>query len=202
MYQDWYDQTLQREADAIANLRNTLDYQAMDRIVALLCTLKATNNRVITAGCGTSGTAARRIAHTLSCIEVPAVFLPPSEALHGAMGLIQKGDVVVLIAKGGNTGEIVKYIPCCKEKGAVIIGVTHNRDSVLAKNSDILLLMDTGEEPGLWAMMPCASTLGVIAAWDAIILAVMRLNGFTKEQFLRIHPGGATGEALKGALGR
>lgn len=199
-YKDWYDETLTREADAISGLKRTLDYETLDRIVELLLTVKQDRRRVITAGCGTSGTAARRIAHILSCIEVPAMFLSPADAPHGAMGLIQHGDIVVLIAKGGNTAEILNFIPCCREKGANIIGVTHNKDSALAKNCDILMLMDTGEEPGLWRMMPCASTLGVVAAWDAISLAVMRLNGFTKEQFLLIHPGGATGETLKSSL--
>ncbi|NLT98691.1 MAG: SIS domain-containing protein [Christensenellaceae bacterium] len=199
-YKDWYDETLTREADAISGLKRTLDYETLDRIVELLLTVKQDRRRVITAGCGTSGTAARRIAHILSCIEVPAMFLSPADAPHGAMGLIQHGDIVVLIAKGGNTAEILNFIPCCREKGATIIGVTHNKDSALAKNCDILMLMDTGEEPGLWRMMPCASTLGVVAAWDAISLAVMRLNGFTKEQFLLIHPGGATGETLKSSL--
>ena len=196
----WYDETLRREADAISDLRRTLDYETLDRIVEFLLAAKKNKQHVITAGCGTSGTAAERIAHILSCIEVPAMFLSPSDAPHGAMGLIQQGDIVVLIAKGGNTAEILNFIPCCREKGSTIIGVTHNKDSALAKNCDILMLMDTGEEPGLWKMMPCASTLGVVAAWDAISLAVMRMNGFTKEEFLRIHPGGATGETLKSSL--
>jgi len=192
----YYDQTLLAEAKAIGQLTEKLDYKVMDKIVELLLTVKPRKARVFTAGCGTSGTAARRIAHTLSCIEVPSAYLSPADAPHGAMGLIQEGDVVVLIAKGGNTPEILNYVKCCKEKGATIIAVTHNAASKLAQAAHITLLMDTGEEPCPWKMMPCASTLGVVAAWDAIILATMRLNGFTKEQFLRIHPGGATGETL------
>jgi D-arabinose 5-phosphate isomerase GutQ len=194
----WYDRTLLTEGAAIENLTKKLDYAALDRIVLRLLEAKKANARVFVAGCGTSGAAARRIAHTLSCIEIPGIFLSPADAPHGAMGMIQPGDVVILITKGGNTPEILNYVPCCKDKGATIVGVTHNPDSKLAGAADILLLMDTGEEPCPWGMMPCASTLGVIAAFDAIILAAMRLNGFTKEQFLRIHPGGATGETLRG----
>ncbi len=199
-YGNWYDETLRREADAISGLMQTLDYETLDQIAELLLAVKENKQRVITAGCGTSGTAAERIAHILSCIEVPAMFLSPADAPHGAMGLIQRGDIVVLLAKGGNTAEILNLIPCCKEKGATIIGVTHNKESALAKNCDILMLMDTGEEPDMWKMLPCASTLGVVAAWDAITHTVMRMNGFTKEQFLRIHPGGATGETLLSGL--
>ena len=195
----WYDRTLLTEGAAIENLTKKLDYAALDRIVERLLEAKKANARVFVAGCGTSGAAARRIAHTLSCIEIPGIFLSPADAPHGAMGMIQPGDVVVLITKGGNTPEILNYVPCCKDKAATIVGVTHNADSKLAAAADILLLMDTGEEPCPWGMMPCASTLGVIAAFDAIILAAMRVSGFTKEQFLRIHPGGATGETLRGA---
>lgn len=197
----WYDQTLLTEAKAIENLTQKLDYAALDAVALRLLKAKAENARVFFAGCGTSGAAAKRIAHTLSCIEIPGIFLSPADAPHGAMGMIQAGDVVVLITKGGNTPEILNYVPCARDKGSTIVGVTHNPDSKLAKASDLLLILDTGEEPCPWKMMPCASTLGVIAAWDAIILAVMRVNGFTKEQFLRIHPGGATGETLRDFTG-
>lgn len=196
-YSEWYDTTLTAEAQAIKDLTVKLDYLVMDRIVDLLLTVKHDKKRVVTIGCGTSGTAARRIAHTLSCIEIPAAFLSPSEALHGGLGFVQKDDLAILIAKGGNTSEVAACLPCLKSKGAVIIGVTHNASSILAREADITLLMDTGVEPCPFQMMPCSSTLGVIAAWDAMILSAMRLNGFTKEAFLAIHPGGATGEVLR-----
>lgn len=195
-YGEYYDHTLDTEANAIRNLKQVLDYEVLDRIVDILLTVKKNKQKVITVGCGTSGTAARRVAHTLCCTEVPAYFLSPSDALHGAMGGIQKGDVVVLFTKGGNTPEIVNYIPCCKEKGAVIIGVTENRDSILAKNCDILMYISTGEEPCQWKIMPCSSTLGAVAAWDAITLTAMRFSDFTLEEFLRIHPSGKTAERL------
>ena len=199
-YGQWYDSTLLSEAGALSALTGKLDYDAMDRIVDLLLSVKREKRRVVTIGCGTSGIAARRIAHLLSCIEIPAVFLSPSEALHGALGFVQKDDLAILIAKGGNTSELIACLPCLKKKKAVVIGVTHNALSVLAKQADITLLMDTGEEPCPFQLMPCSSTLGVMAAWDAIILSAMRLNGFTKEDFLSIHPGGATGEILRNDL--
>ena len=199
-YGQWYDSTLMSEAKALSGLTGKLDYDAMDRIVDLLLSVKREKKRVVTIGCGTSGIAARRVAHLLSCIEVPTVFLSPSEALHGALGFVQKDDLAILIAKGGNTSEVIACLPCLKEKGAVIIGVTHSALSALARQSDITLLMDTGEEPCPFQLMPCSSTLGVMAAWDAIILSAMRLNGFTREDFLSIHPGGATGETLRNDL--
>ena len=196
-YGQWYDSTLSSEAGALSALTVKLDYDAMDRIVDLLLSVKREKRRVLTIGCGTSGIAARRIAHLLSCIEIPTVFLSPSEALHGALGFVQKDDLAILIAKGGNTSELIACLPCLKKKEAVVIGVTHNASSALAKQADITLLMDTGEEPCPFQLMPCSSTLGVMAAWDAITLSAMRLNGFSKEDFLSIHPGGATGEILR-----
>ncbi len=196
-YASWYDITLKAEAKAIENLAKTLDYSVMDEIVDLLLTVKPEKKRVAIIGCGTSGIAGRRIAHLLSCIEVPSVFLTPSEALHGALGFVQKDDIAILIAKGGNTSEIIGCLPALKAKGAKILAVTHNPASHIAREADLVLALDTGEEPCPFALLPCSSTLGVMAAFDAITLAVMRKNGFDKEQFLLIHPGGATGDILR-----
>ena len=201
-YSQWYANTLRAEGNAILALEQSLDHEVMDQIVALLLTMKEKKRRVIFTGCGTSGTAAQRISHILSCIEVPSVFLSPADAPHGALGFVQKGDVVVMLAKGGNTAELISLIPSVLQKGATLIGVTNAKDSVLAKKADICLLLSTGEEPDEWHLLPCASTLCAIAAFDAIIHTVMRENGFTKEEFLRIHPGGATGEILSKNLGR
>lgn len=199
-YSQYFDHTFDVEAEAIRSLKQVCDYEVMEQIVALLLTVKQNKQKVITVGCGTSGTAARRVAHTLCCIEVPAYFLSPADAPHGAMGGIQQGDIVVLFTKGGNTPEILNYIPCCKDKGAVIIGVTENRDSALARACDILLYVSTGEEPCPWGIMPCSSTLGAVAVWDAITLTAMRFNGYTKEEFLRIHPSGRTAERLSAMI--
>lgn len=192
----WYDNTLLTQARAIEALTTNLNYDVLDKIVERLLKLKAEGGRLVTIGCGTSGTAARRVAHMLSCIEVPSIFLSPSDAPHGALGFVQKGDIVVMFAKGGNTAEICSLIPSLKKKGALIIGVTNNDSSILAKNADILMLMETGEEPDQWHLLPCASTLCVVAAWDAILHTTLRLSDYTMEDFYIIHQSGATGEAL------
>ncbi len=200
VYKEHFDQVLFRESDAIASLTKTLDYETLEKIVDILIRAKEEKRRVITAGCGTSGMAARRIAHTLCCTETPAMFLSPADAPHGGMGFIQKGDVVVLLSKGGNTGEIVRYLECCKEKQAIVIGVTNNPDSILARNSDYVMWIESGEEPCPFKIMPCCSTLAAIAAWDAIALTVMRYNHFTMEDFLLIHPNGNTAQRLESAI--
>lgn len=195
-YKTSFEQVIKSEADAILSLQKTVDHETVTRIVDLLVKVKEEKRRVITVGCGTSGAAAKKIAHSLCCVEIPATFLSPATAAHGAMGYIQDGDLVILVTKGGNTAELLGLLPCCKEKGAIVIGVCENDTSKLAQTADIFLKVRVEREPCPWGLLATASTLAVIAVWDAIIITAMQHNGFTKEQFLCIHPGGAVGEKL------
>lgn len=181
------------EADSIRSLADKTDMDAVMRAVEVLSQMKG---KAIVAGCGTSGAAAKKIAHSLCCVERPAAFLSPADAVHGALGMLQKDDVLILITKGGNTAEIVNFIPACKDKGAFLIGVTENENSVLAKEADLFLKVKVDKEPCPFNMLATASTLAVISLFDAICIALMVETGYTKEQFLRIHPGGAVGERL------
>ena len=195
-YDNYYKEVLEIEKNCIADLFETLDMSTLDKIVDLLMTVKKNSKKVITAGCGTSGIAAEKIAHTLSVVEVPAYFLSPANSIHGGMGTIQKGDIVILLSKGGNTPEILNYIPVCKSKGAIIIGVTQMTGSVLAQNCDILLNVVVEREPDPWNLIASGSILAVMAVWDAIAFTIMQHNGFTKEDFFLTHPGGSAGEKL------
>lgn len=181
------------EAQSIASLLENADMNAIAKAVEVLGDMKG---KAVLAGCGTSGAAAKKIAHSLCCVERPAVFLSPADSVHGALGMLQKGDVLILITKGGNTPEIVNLIPACKEKGAFLMGVTENENSILAKNSDLLLKVKVDKEPCPFNMLATASTLAVIATFDAICIALMHYTGYTKEQFALIHPGGAVGDRL------
>ncbi len=195
-----YDESIERmlniEARAIYDLIDSLDRTTVEKVIDLLLTVKPDGRKVITAGCGTSGTVARRIAHTLSVVEVPAFYCSPANSIHGGMGAIQKNDVVVLISKGGNTKEILNYIPCCKKKGAIIIGVTQNDNSVLAKESDIYFKIETKQEVDRWNMCASSSCNAIIAVWDAIAFTIMDVSGYTKEDLLLTHPGGRVGDIL------
>ena len=185
--------TLSIEADSIANLINTISYESVLDAVKLIGDCKG---KVIVAGCGTSAAAARKIAHSLCCVERPSCYLNPADAVHGALGLLQKDDIFILISKGGNTREILSMIPACKTKGAKLIGVTENPDSALAGESDILLKIKVDKEPCPFNMLATASTMAVIAVFDAICIALMHYTGYTREQFAVIHPGGAVGDRL------
>ena len=185
--------TIDAEAKAVAELRNSLDMPAMAAVAGLIV---RTTGRIILSGCGTSAMAARKIAHSLCCIERPALFLSPADAVHGGLGVLQEGDLLILISKGGNTRELVNLIPACKSKKAVLIGVSENSESEIARRADYFLQVKVAAEPDPFNMLATASTMAVIAAFDAICVALMAVTGYTKEQFAVIHPGGAVGERL------
>jgi KpsF/GutQ family protein len=186
----------EQEAVSIRILKDKVDTGVITRIVDIIANCKKNNGRVITAGVGTSAAAAKKIAHTFSCIEIPSFFLSPGDSVHGALGSVQKGDVVIAVSKGGGTREVLNMLPAVKSKKAVLIGVTENMDSELAKTSDIVLKIEVEREPDPFNMLATASTMVIIAVFDAISIVLMETTGYKKEQFALIHPGGAVGERL------
>lgn len=133
----YMEYVLQIEANSINSLRQTLDYDLLAEAARLIADCKKRGSRLITTGCGTSAMAAKKITHTMCCIEIPSLFLTPSDAVHGSLGVIQPGDVVVMISKGGNTAELTKIIPSIKAKKATIIGVGENPQSAVGTGSDL-----------------------------------------------------------------
>jgi len=184
------------EWSGIKKLVDTLDRSVMEQIINLLLTVKKNGHKVITAGCGTSGATAVRIAHSLNVCEVPSFFLDPSMSIHGGTGAIQEGDVVILFSKGGNTPEITNYIPVCKAKKATIIGVSQNDASILARLADIYFKIQIDQESDKFNMCASASCTAYCAVWDAIAFTIMKHNGYSKEDLLLIHSGGKVGELL------
>jgi len=182
----------------VAALSKIVNPEAFRRCVRVLADCRG---RILTTGCGTSAAAARKIAHSLCCIERPAAFLNPSDAVHGALGLVQSGDVVVAISKGGGTRELLNLLPACKTKNAYLIAVTENPGSPLAVAADLILRVRVEREPDPFNMLATASTLAVIAVFDAVCIALMHLTGYTREQFAVIHPSGAVGARLQQHVG-
>lgn len=181
------------EAESIEALTRDLDQQMILNVAYALQNCKG---KVILSGCGTSAMAAKKIAHSMNCIEIPALFLTPSDAVHGGLGVLQKDDILILISKGGNTKELVNMIPACKVKQAKLIGVSENPNSEIARNADLYLRVAVKQEPCRFNMLATASTVAVISTFDAICIALMQMTGYTREQFAVIHPGGAVGERL------
>lgn len=191
------DCILDIEINNIIAVKRSLDRDVMAQVIDRLLRVKPEGHKVITAGCGTSGTLAERVAHTLCVVEVPATFCAPGNSIHGGMGVIQKGDVAVLFSKSGNTPEILNYIPCCRAKGATIIGVSQRDDSVLARQSDIYFKIQCEHEADIWDMCASASCNTIAAVWDAVAFTIMRVSGYTKDDLRLTHPGGGVGDLLK-----
>lgn len=184
---------LRIEADSVKKQQEEIDEEAVLKVAEAIQNCKG---KIILSACGTSAMAAKKIAHSLNCIECPALFLTPSDAVHGGLGVVQAEDVVILISKGGNTEELVRLLPACRTKKAAVIAVSENPDSKLAVNADIYLKIKVEREPCRFNMLATASTMAVIAVFDAVCIALMQMTGYSREQFAVIHPGGAVGERL------
>ena len=188
------------EAEVLSRNADRIDYEVMSQITEILGSVKKKGRKVILAGCGTAGQAAKRIAHTLCVVEVPAFFLSPADSVHGGLGAMQEGDVLILISKSGNTQEILNYLPAAKKKGLTVIGVTENENSKLGLAVDIVLKIKIDREPDCWGLVSSASTLAFISAFDAMAFAIMEETGYTKEEFYLIHTGGGVGDILRKEL--
>ncbi len=180
-------------ASELARLEKAVDRETFERLVALLGGAKG---RIAVAGVGTSGAAARKIAHSLSCIERPAFFLSPADAVHGGLGAVQPGDVAILISKGGGSREILGLVPSLQTKKVSIVGVTENETSALARAADLVVQVRVEREADEFNMLATTSTMAVVAVFDAACIALMAYTGYTREQFAVIHPSGAVGERL------
>lgn len=184
--------SIEIEREAVANALEAAGFKNFERAVDALSGC----DRITTCASGSSGIAAKKFAHSLCCIERPAQFMPPCEAVHGGLGCVQKGDCVVMVSRGGKTAELLPVISVVNKKGATLIAVTENAASPLAENADIVLPMRVGREADPINAMATASYVATIALFDALLSAIMIETGYTQEQFALIHPGGAVGERL------
>lgn len=185
-------ESIQIEAKAIADIAGYLDEDSFYEAVKAL----AAAPRITTCASGSSGIAAKKFAHSLCCIERGAQFLSPAEAVHGGMGCMKKGDVVVMVSRGGKTAELLPIIDVCNKKGVTLIGVTENLDSILAQKSQIVVPMKIERESDCLNTMATTSYVVTVALFDAMLNALMVMTDYTLEQFALIHPGGAVGAKL------
>ena len=180
------------EAREILRARDVMDMAAFGRAVDALKSAP----RIGASGCGHSGIACRHFAHLMCCIERPARFISPAEAVHGASGFLQRGDVMVLVSRGGKTAELLPIARISREKGATVIALTENLDSPLAQLSDIVLPMRVERETDRYNSQGTSSFAATNAIFDALQAALIEETGFQNEQFALIHPGGAVGARL------
>lgn len=183
-------QTIVAEAAAVAAVADQLD----DSFIDVLEQLLACTGKVFITGSGTSGTIARRMAHLFSVCGTPAAFLHPMDALHGTMGVLAESDVLVTLSKGGESAELNELIGLARRRRVRIIAITSDSTSTMAGLADTVVVLHNreGADPG--NVIAMGSTL-VTAVWgDALAVLLMRQRGYTWQQMLETHPGGAVGK--------
>ena len=180
------------EAECISEMLNYLDEKEFSNAVELL----KNANRIGTCGCGHSGIICQHLAHLLCCIEQPARFISPAEAVHGATGFLQEGDVMVFASRGGKTKELLPILDICKTKKVKVITVTENLESPLALGADVVIKQYVNRETDKYNSQGTTSTTALCMIFHALQTALIEETGFKNEQFALIHPGGAVGERL------
>ncbi len=185
-------QVLQLEAKAVASLASRLD-ESFANAVDLL---SRTKSRVIITGMGKSGLVGRKIASTLSSCGTPAFYIHPAEAGHGDLGMIVRNDILIAISYSGETREICHLLDFVKRIGIKLIGITGNKNSKLAKYSDIVLETKVEKEAGPAGVVPTSSSTAALAMGDALAIALMKKKAFGAKDFVFFHPQGEAGKKL------
>lgn len=180
------------ESKAVKALASSLD----ENFVKAVELLSKTKSRVIVIGMGKSGLVGRKIAATLSSCGTPAMFIHPAEAGHGDLGMIVKEDILIAISYSGETREIVDLLEYFKRIGIKLISITGNKNSKLAKYSDIILEAKVEKEAEPNGLVPTASSTAALAMGDAVAIALMKKKGFGEEDFAIVHPKGEAAKKL------
>jgi arabinose-5-phosphate isomerase len=187
------------EAAALEALATRLEgamAEPFARAVELILGCGAGNGRVVVTGMGKSGIIAQKIAATLSSTGSPALFLHPAEAVHGDLGVLMPGDVVIALSGSGETEEILRLLATLKRKGDALVSLCCNLNSTLAEASDVALDCGVEREACGLNLAPTASTTAMLALGDALAIAVSLRKGFRAEDFAELHPGGKLGKRL------
>ena len=184
--------TVRMEAAAVAALENLLDQQ-FEKAVELI---HSCNGRVIVSGIGKSAIIAQKIVATFNSTGTPAVFLHAADAIHGDLGMVQEQDVVMILSKSGESPEVKVLLSLIRGFGNPLISIVGNVNSVLARQSDIVLNSHVSQEACLNNLAPTSSTTTQLVMGDALAVALMELRGFGSDEFARFHPGGTLGKKL------
>lgn len=189
---DYASQVLLEEAEAVNKIRSFLN----DDFVQSVQTILRSKGRLIITGIGKSAIIGQKIVATLNSTGTPAIFMHAADAIHGDLGIIQPDDVVLCISKSGNTPEISQLIPFLKKNGNVLIAMVGNIDSFLAREASYVLNCTVDREASPNNLAPTSSSTAQLALGDALASTLIKLRGFTSEDFAKLHPGGILGKRL------
>ena len=183
---------LEMEADAVRAVAERLD----ERFVYAVALVEACRGRVVVMGMGKSGLVGKKLAATLAATGTPALFLHPAEGVHGDLGMLARGDVVVALSNSGETEELLALVPAIKRLALPLVVITGRPDSRLAQLGDVVLDASVREEACPMNLTPTSSAAAALALGDALAIAVLTRRGFGPEDFAHLHPGGAIGRQL------
>lgn len=185
-------QIIDNEANAISNLKARLD----DDFAEVVDLILENNGNLVFSGIGKSAIIAQKIVATMNSTGTTAVFMHAADAIHGDLGMVREGDIVVILSKSGETPEIKVLVPLIKLRGNKIVAMVGNRQSYLASQADFILDVTVDEEAVPGSLAPTSSTTAQLVMGDALALILMRCRGFSTEDFAKFHPGGALGKQL------
>ncbi|MFI0424721.1 SIS domain-containing protein [Spongiactinospora sp. 9N601] len=180
---------VRREAGGVLGVADQLD----ETFVEAARWLYECRGKVFVTGAGTSGAIARRMAHLLAVCGTPAVFIQAADALHGTMGAVTEGDILIAISRGGGSGEINDLTTRVRERGAMVIALTADAGSELGRRADLVVELDSPPEVDPGEVIAMGSTLAVAVWGDALAYVLMRLRGYGWDRVLHSHPSGAVG---------
>ena len=182
------------EAQCILEMKDYIDDEAFSKAVELLIAAP----RIGTCGCGHSGIFCQHLSPLLCCVEQPSRFISPAEAVHGATGFLQEGDVMVFASRGGKTKELMPILDICHKKGIHVITVTENLESPLAKGAEVVLKQHVNRETDKYNTQGTTSSTALGMIFHALQAAIIEETNWQVEEFAVVHPGGAVGERLNG----
>lgn len=186
------NKTIELEADAIHSLKASVNSD----FVKAVHTIDRLKGRVVISGIGKSALIAQKIVATFNSTGTPSIFMHAADALHGDLGIVQEGDVVIIISKSGNSPEVKALVPLIKNFGNTVIAIVGNTASYLAQQADIILNTTVSQEACPNNLAPTASTTAQLVMGDALAVCLMQLKGFKEEDFAKFHPGGTLGKKL------
>jgi D-arabinose 5-phosphate isomerase GutQ len=179
-----------RESAALEYLKGQFSQDFVDATTKIL----TCSGHVLLTGAGTSNSTASRFAHLLSCCGTPALFIHPGDSQHGLAGAVTSQDILLAISKGGETTEVNSLAKFAKLRSATLISITSNRNSTLARLSDIVLKVRILSDSDPLGIIATGSSLTISAYCDAFCEVLLKIRGYTKEKVIEMHPGGAVGQ--------
>jgi arabinose-5-phosphate isomerase len=189
---DTATEVIKNESEAIAKITSVLD-EAFSGTVKLIY---EGHGRVVVSGIGKSAIVAMKIVATLNSTGTPAIFMHAADAIHGDLGVIQPDDIVLCLSKSGNTAEIKMLVPLIKNMGNTVIAMVSQRDSYLAQQADYVLYVPVDKEACPNNLAPTTSTTAQMVTGDALAICLLKMRGFSAQDFARVHPGGSLGKKL------